>query len=168
MIVAGVTVVVFGTVRQVTFDHEDRVLSLLDESNRSESDIGLEVSKAQGGLSKNFDKLARTQGRIRAIVEGLKTEPGAIYGRGERTIDRVLTEFKIHFRMQETKLEDFKSSLAIVSNSASYLPSALEEVRAEFADRPIDRTILPRIEKILYGVLASRLNRNSAKLEHLY
>ena len=158
---------VFSAVHQIEFDRQDRVLALLDEARRLETGMALDVVKARVGLTNNFDGLAQSQLRMRAIIGALKESSDAIFGRGDTDVDNDIILFEKHTAQLEILLEDFKSSSAIASNSLRYLPTAMTDARSAWSSG-LGSKNEPRILNNLHrAVLEFHLNNDASGSKHL-
>ena len=129
--------------------------------------MALDVVKTRVGLTNNFDGLAQSQLRMRAIIGALKESPDAIFGRGDTDVDNAIILFEKHTAQLEILLEDFKSSSAIASNSLRYLPTAMTDARSAWSSGFGSKNE-PRILNNLHrAVLEFHLNNDASGSKHL-
>lgn len=130
-------------------------LALLRRIGQLDAQWEADVLKARSGMTLHFDPLRESSDELEVLVKALQaSDEGADHDTGLADAQRALAEA---VREKAARVEEFKSSLAILRNSLHYLPLAAEEVHKTLGYGLPATDAAHRVEEQLSSVLVASL-----------
>jgi hypothetical protein len=141
-----------------------RIVAHFEQLREQDVRLNQFVLQSRYQLLRNYDPLVATQQNIVTLLDTLENDQPSLFSRGEQPL---ASEFKRYRQLFEAKfvlVEDFKSHNAVLRNSATYFPLAVQQLRRQPGSAQRDQLLNGLLESVLmYDRQASPSQRKNAE-----
>ena len=127
----GVLAVLYLKSSNVDTEKKTQVEGYLKQLKQLDAEWNVDVLKSRMELNKNYDPLTSPLPMLAALQRRLAREAQVVRQRGT---ERALSELRTVFEEKIDLVDQFKTENAILKNSLRYVPTAVDELRAQIAD----------------------------------
>ena len=127
----GVLAVLYLKSSNVDTEKKTQVEGYLKQLKQLDAEWNVDVLKSRMELNKNYDPLTSPLPMLAALQRRLAREAQVVRQRGT---ERALSELRTVFEEKIDLVDQFKTENSILKNSLRYVPTAVDELRAQIAD----------------------------------
>lgn len=156
---------------QVDIDLHVRIVRNFELLQEEDAKLSKYVLQSRYGLLKNYDPLVVTQDQIENILGQLEHEAPLFFSDGKTSMQKTYSEYRALIQQKNELVENFKSHNAVLRNSLSYFPIAvnvqLAHVRKGSREEDLLHELLENVlsyDQNVTELLRNKINANLSEL----
>jgi signal transduction histidine kinase len=136
----------------------DFVLGHLLNLKQLDATLDQEILRVRYNPHLDYDALVTTVTNQRTLLSELQHGPFAIYGMGQSDIEHGIDAYREMAELRQDVLERFKTENAVLRNSVSYFPVAIEEFCTDLRTDPHGHALAEQLQILLGQALAFEIS----------